>query len=140
MMLPPKLLLAALAAFVFLFLAGAAFYDMVFPGGAPGQFGYPREEPLVAPHLFALLVTSFLLAYIFPKGYGGRKPWAEGMRFGMLVGALGSIPTNLHVYAAADTPAPGLVTVVLWTVITWGVSGGLIGAVYGKTLREKQRI
>jgi hypothetical protein len=140
MILPPKLLLAALAAFVFLFIAGAALYPVVFPDGAPGQSRYPREEPLVAPRLFALLVTSLLLAYIFPKGYGGRKPWAEGVRFGMLMGALASIPTNLHVYAMADTPAPGLVTAVLWTVITWGVSGGLIGAVYGKTLREKQPI
>jgi hypothetical protein len=136
MIFPPKLLLAALAAFVFLFVAGAVFYTIVFPNGAPGQFRYPREAPLVAPHLFALLVTSSLLAYFFPKGYGGRKPWAEGTRFGMLMGALVSIPTNLHVYAVADTPTPGLVTAVLWTVITWGISGGLIGAVYGKSLQK----
>lgn len=135
MILSIRFLLAALASFVFLLAVGAIFHPLVFPNGAPGQLLYPRDQPLLAPRLAALLVTAGLLAYIYPKGYGGKKPWAEGLRFGMLMGALFSIPTNLLLFATADVQAAALVTAVFWTVITWGISGGLIGAVYGNSLR-----
>lgn len=129
-----RLPLAALSALVFLVIAGTILFPYVFPDGPPVPYRYPRQEPLAAVHVFALLVTALLLAYIFPKGYRGGKPWAEGLRFGMVMGVLVSLPTTLHVYADAQTAAPGLVTAVLWTVITWGISGALIGAVYGKSL------
>jgi len=132
-----KLPLAALAALVFLTIVGTLLFSIVFPDGPPQLFLHARQEPLAAVHLFALLVTSVLLAYIYPKGYRGGTPWAEGLRFGMLMGVLVSLPTNLHVYADTDTSTAGLVTAILWTVITWGISGALIGAVYGKSLGKE---
>jgi hypothetical protein len=125
--------LAALAATVLLTIINAFLYPVVFPKGPPGIYRFPRSEPSTPVHFVAVLVTSVLLAYVYPKGYGGRTPWAEGLRFGMLTGLLVSLPTNLHVYAATETPLPGLVTAVLWTVITWGITGSLIGAIYGRT-------
>jgi hypothetical protein len=130
-----KLPLAALAALVFLILANTILFPLAFPDGPPTLYRHERSEPLTAVQLLAFLVTSVLLAYIFPIGYRGGKPWSEGMRFGMLMGVLVSVPMSLHVYATAETTSLGLVSVVLWTVITWGISGALIGAVYGKSLQ-----
>jgi hypothetical protein len=131
----PRYALAALAAVVFLVVINAIFFPIVFPEGTPEIYRYEREEPLSMYHLLAILVTSVLMAYIFPIGYRGGKPWAEGLRFGMLMGVLVSLPMNLHVYALTKTAFAGLLTAVLWTVITWGIAGALIGAVFGKSLR-----
>jgi hypothetical protein len=43
----------------------------------------------------------------------------------------------LHAYSVAEVVFAGLLTSVLWTVITYGVAGGLIGAAYGKTLKPR---
>jgi hypothetical protein len=132
-----KYALAALAAVVFLVVINAVISPLVFPQGPPEVYRYQRDEPRVAFHLLAVLVTAVLMAYIFPIGYRGGKPWAEGLRFGMLMGVLASLPMNLRVYALTDTALPGLLSAVLWTVITWGISGGLIGAVFGSSLRAE---
>lgn len=131
----PSYVLAALVALVFLVVVNAVFFPIVFPEGTPEIYRYEREKPLSTFHLLAVLVTAALMAYIFPIGYRGGKPWAEGLRFGMLMGVLVSLPMNLHVYAMTKTAFAGLLTTVLWTVITWGIAGGLIGAVFGKSLR-----
>jgi hypothetical protein len=129
--------LAASAAMAFLLAVNVLLYPVVFPDGPPEYYLNVRVEPIAVYHLLALLVTSILLAYVFPIGYRGKTPWAEGLRFGMLMGVLVSLPMSLHVYATTDTPFAGLLTAVLWTVITWGIAGGLIGAVYGNTLRRE---
>lgn len=126
--------LAALAALAFLLVSNVVLYPVVFPEGSPDAYRYMRNAPIAAYHFLALLVTAALLSFVYPKGYRGGVPWAEGLRFGMMMGVLTSLPMSLHVYAKAEVPLAGLLTGVLWTVITWGISGGLIGAVYGGKL------
>ena len=128
--------LAALAAMAFLLVVNVLLYPVVFPGGPPQLYQYERAEPLALYHLLAMLVTSLILAYVFPLGYRGKTPWAEGLRFGMLMGVLVSLPAALNIYAMTDIEFAGLLTVVLWSVITLGVAGLLVGASYGKSLRK----
>jgi hypothetical protein len=129
--------LAALAALAFLLVVNVVFFPFVFPDGSPDHFRFMRAEPIAAYNFLAMLIASVLLAYVFPIGYRGRTPWAEGLRFGMLMGGLTTLPMSLHVYATAEVNFTGLLTTVLWTVITWGVAGGIIGAIYGKTLEAE---
>jgi hypothetical protein len=130
----PRLLLAAVVATAFLTLCGALLAPVAFPS-APGQTGgYENARPIFSIHLLAWLITSVLLAWAFPIGYRGGVPWAEGLRFGMLMGLLAGLPGVLHSYADTETAVAGLVTVVLWNVITWGIAGALIGTVYGPVL------
>lgn len=128
--------LAALAAMAFLLVVNVVLYPYVFPSDPSGLYRNQRADPLALYHVLSMLVTSILLAYVFPIGYRGRTPWAEGLRFGMLMGVLIGLPWSLHVYAITDTAFAGLLTHVLWTVITYGVAGGVIGAAYGGTLRS----
>jgi hypothetical protein len=130
--------LAALAAMAFLLVVNVFLYPVVFPAGPPEIFRYEREEPLALYHVLSMLATSILLAYLFPIGYRGRTPWAEGLRFGMLMGLLVKLPWSLYAYAVADLVFAGLLTSLLWTVITYGVAGGLIGAAYSKVLERSR--
>lgn len=131
----PRLLLAAAVAFVFLALANAVFLPLFLPAGILELFRETRPESLVSLHFAAFLVTSLLIAYVFPTGYKGGKRWVEGLRCGMLLGALGSLPVNFHVFASVRAPGSDLVTVVLWTIITWGIAGALVATAYGKALK-----
>lgn len=128
--------LAALAAMAFLLVVNVVLHPIVFPEGTLGLYRYERANPLALYHVLSMLATSILLAFIFPIGYRGRIPWAEGMRFGMLMGVLVKLPWSLDVYAASDFQFSLLLTAVLWTVITYGIAGGLVGAAYGKSLKS----
>jgi hypothetical protein len=134
----PRLLLSALVAFVFLSTVNAVFAPILFPDGPQGYYRNPRLEPLTAFRLAAVLLIAFLMAYMFPMGYKGGKTTAEGLRFGMLIGLLIGLPTNLNLYAVAEVRFDGLLTVVLWTIITAGIAGAIIARVYGKTLRGRK--
>ena len=134
----PRLLLAALVALTFLTVTGALLSPIVFPSGPAQTAGYVRIQPIFSIHLVAWLVTSVLLAWVFPLGYRGGVAWAEGLRFGMLMGVLAGLPGVLHTYADSETVVAGLVTVVLWNVITWGIAGALIGAVYSPVLKGRR--
>jgi hypothetical protein len=125
------LLLAAAAALAFLTISGALLAPILFPNGTAVFAGYERAEPVFAFHLLGWLVTAVLLAWIFPIGYRGGVAWAEGLRFGMLMGVLSGLPGVLHTYADLDAGFSVLLTVVLWQVITWGIAGALVGTVYG---------
>ena len=127
--------LAALAAMAFLLVVNVVLYPIAFPNGPPEIYRYERTDPLALYHVLAMLVTSVLLAYIFPMGYRGRTPWAEGLRFGMLMGVLIGLPWSLNAYSISDTEFSGLLTSVFWMVITYGIAGALIGAAYGKSLK-----
>jgi hypothetical protein len=128
--------LAAMAAMAFLLVVNVVLYPIVFPNGPPEIYQYERSDPIALYHVLAMFVTSLLLAYVFPIGYRGRTPWVEGLRFGMLMGVLISLPWALNTYSITDTEFAGLLTTVLWKVITYGVAGGLIGAAYGKALKS----
>jgi len=53
----------------------------------------PLKELLLAQHL----IYGALLAYIYPKGFGGGRFWAEGAKFGALMGAVMFIPIGLSI-------------------------------------------
>ena len=127
--------LAALAAMAFLLVVNVVLYPIVFPNAPPEIYRYERTDPLALYHILAMLATSILLAYIFPIGYRGKTPWAEGLRFGMLMGVLVGLPWSLNAYSISDTEFSSLLTPVFWMVITYGIAGGIIGAAYGKSLK-----
>lgn len=130
--------LAALAAMAFLLVVNVVLHPFVFPAGHPEIFLNERTDPLALYHILSMLATSILLAYLFPIGYRGKTPWAEGLRFGMLMGVLVRLPWSLYAYSIADVELEGLLTHVLWTVITYGVAGALVGAAYGKVLQPRR--
>lgn len=129
-----RFLLAAAGASIFFIAVDALLTPVLFPDGTTFYYRTPRSQPLATAAIAAAIITAFLMAYIFPIGYKGGKHFAEGLRFGMLLGVLVSLPPNLRVYAAADVRFESLLTIILWTIINCGIAGALIAVTYGKTV------
>jgi hypothetical protein len=132
-----RLGLATVAAFVFLMVINALLFPFVFPDRIPEHYQNQRPAPLYEFHSLAFLLTTFLLAFIYPYGYKGGTPWIEGARFGALIALFVSIPMGMHLYAMVEISAAKTILPILWTTLTWSAAGAAIGLVYGKT--EKPR-
>ncbi len=126
-----RLAVAALTAFVVLLLLNFAVYPLLSPD--PAEL-YANARPS-QHYLFTTLgwlATALLLAFIYPRGYQGRSPFMEGLRFGALLGLLMSLPQQLFVFAHTEIPAGDLSLSVGWTTASWAVTGVAIGLVYGR--------
>ena len=98
-----------LLSFLVIFIVSQA-YEAVVHGGILGPT-YESLKHLWRADMNSLLwlmwvsgiVTTFLLTYIFVKGYEG-KGWMEGVRFGLLFGLFTSIPMSLGTYFMIAIP------------------------------------
>ncbi len=81
--------------------------------------------------LLAVLIMSLVLAYIYPKGYEGGTPIAEGSRLGLIMGIFFGVPFALFfsmMFNIALGPMIVLMLVSILEIITMGL---LIGLTYG---------
>lgn len=99
---------------------------------ASSNFKGLREQPFLHFHMLAILVHSFLIAVIYPLGYRGGAPWFEGLRFGLLLALLISLPAALHQYAMLDAPISHQFLPVLWTLWVNGIAGIVVALIYGR--------
>ncbi len=85
--------------------------------------------------LFPILIylpMALIMAYMYPKGYEGRAPAAEGFRFGALAGLLAIIPLNVFFVYLLDIPKVVAFVDVPWHAVEEGLVGLTIGLVYGR--------
>lgn len=79
------------------------------------------------------LITSFILVYIFHRGYEGKEPRiAEGLRFGLMIGLFTAIPMSVWTYIMWPV---SLFLAASWFVIAMInmlVAGMIIGVMYRK--------
>lgn len=59
-----------------------------------------REMPLTRIIVLGYLLLAILMTYVYPKGYSGGEPLAEGLRFGVFIGVLYTLPHALVIYGA----------------------------------------
>ena len=59
-----------------------------------------REVPLLRIIGLGYFLLGVLMAVIYPKGYEGGFPWLEGVRFGMFMGLLFTLPRGLVLYGS----------------------------------------
>ena len=128
-----KLVLAWLAGFVTTMVLGGLFHevlakDILMESLAPFD---PRMPGLGHISVMVLVVT-LIMAYWFPKGYQGGHPAVEGLRFGALVGVLVALPQNLVMMGIFDLSPMGAFVDVPWHLIEQGVTGAVIGMIYGR--------
>jgi hypothetical protein len=126
-----RFILAVLIATAFLATVHLAIEPSLFPNGPAVRYAGERAQPMRLFHAAATMIAMVVLAYLFPRYRRAKKPWVAGLRFGMLMGTLVSLPSGLEVYGRADVEVAVLLTGVMWTVITWGIAGVLIAFSYG---------
>lgn len=102
-----------------------------------GPTGASMEWGVLWP-LIAVLAMVIIMAYLYPKGYEGGSPVAEGLRFGILLGLFAAIPSGIFfdlMFHIGFGPAVVLIFVYTLEVATAGL---LIGLVYRKPEAEEE--
>jgi hypothetical protein len=128
-----KLLLAALVSFAAMFVLSGVWYMVIAEGFYRENFPMQREQ--VVPWIIALgyLLLALLMSYAYPIGYKGGAPWAEGLRFGILIGLILGCAQGLIVYGWAEVAFVGVLVDAIFAIVHLGVGGLLIGLVYGRS-------
>ncbi len=131
-----KFILAVVAAAVISILLNTVYYAITAEGH---QWAMTKDEPNMALLTLNHFVFAALLAYIYPFGYQGGSPVAEGARFGALMGLVMFVPTGLIVRAAWDVPITPyfLLDIVIAAVVT-ALMGVAIALIYGRQLHTVQ--
>ena len=131
-----KFLLGALAAFVVGFLLSGLWHVLLMADFYESNaFGAMREPPLFWAIGLGYLVVGLIMAYMYPKGYEGGSPIAEGLKFGAVIGLLWWFSTNLVLYGALDGPFSMVLVDGAWHVVEEGLAGIALGLVYGRQVR-----
>ena len=81
----------------------------------------------------ATLFVSFILVYIYHRGYEGKgSAVAEGLRFGFWIGLFTAVPMAVWTYIVMPVPF----AIAFWwfaiAMIDMLVAGALVGAIYKK--------
>ncbi len=91
----------------------------------------------IAMNFVAYLVLAVLMAYIYPLGYEGRRPWyREGLQFGALVGVLMILPHGLAVAGASSERILYAFENTAWHAFEQGLGG--IAIAYTYATRQKK--
>jgi hypothetical protein len=135
-----KFLLAALAGFIglniaYIILEGgllSGYIDRVIiqPSGAQPAGDLTGETIVLS--LVAIVAISLIMAYVYPKGYEGGSPLAEGLRFGILMGLFYGIPFTFFFGTMFPISFGAILVMALVTTLEVAVGGVLIGLVYGR--------
>jgi hypothetical protein len=118
--------------FLYLILVNAFIFPFFFPDGLAEKFINVRSENRPLFHLLAFLATAALLTIIVDRLVAKSRSATRGLNAGAWLGLLVALPEHLHLYAMVDATAVRQFIPVLWTVVTWGVAGAIVGLVGSK--------
>ena len=90
-----------------------------------------RDVPKMPFVILGYLVLALLMAYMFPLGYKGGSAVSEGLRFGILIGLLWTLPLQLVFHGLLNLGLTGGLVDAGWHVVEQGVGGIIIAMVYG---------
>ena len=134
-----KFWIAALAAFVVLFVYGYAVYGILLASYMEGALeGIGRAEAPLWPYFFRYAIMALVMAFMYPKGYEGGTPWLEGLRFGLLVGVLLAAAMALDFYALLPISGSAMLVMFIPELIGLSITGIVIGTIYGKIAGESR--
>ena len=127
-----KMILACVTGFLVMFLLAGLWHELIMSD----LYDMPtsREEPLMGFIALAFFILALLMAYLYPKGYSGGSPAAEGLKFGVVIGLMWTLPLGLILYAVSKDSSLNMVIVdALWHLVEEGAGGVAIGLVYGRS-------
>lgn len=132
-----KWFFAGLAGFVVMFLLSGLWYMVIMAGFYQTQgAAVNREQFNFLFIVLGYLVMAFLMSYIYPIGYKGGPPAKEGLRFGVLIGLLVWLSSNLILYGVYNVTLPVTLVDSIWHVVEEGIGGIVIAFVYGTASAE----
>jgi hypothetical protein len=101
----------------------------------------PRQVPLTRIIILGYVLLALLMTYLYPKGYSGGNPLPEGLRFGVLMGVLFTLPHGLILYATEGGHTGTIVIVdASWHIVEQGLGGIVIALMHGRFAWSEPRI
>jgi hypothetical protein len=80
----------------------------------------------------AYFILAGFMAYLYPLIYDGKKPVADGLRFGVIIGLLWVFPHGLAMAGAHGTSISYEIKNSAWHMVEQGIGGIIIALTYGK--------
>ena len=77
--------------------------------------------------IIGLLVATFVMAYMYPRGYEGGSHVTEGATFGALIGLLVAVGMNMVLYGAYNFSGTGVLVDGIFNLIAFAATGAAIG-------------
>jgi hypothetical protein len=133
-----KKFVLAVSAYVVVTFAVAASWHLVFFKDLYDQLAiFTRKEPLIPLGIVSIVTQALILAYLYPVLYKGGSPAKEGLKFGLLIGAL---MASVAVFAEAGKQNVSSLTTWLvfettYYLLQFGALGVVIGLIYGRSIR-----
>ena len=134
-----KKFVLAIVAYIVVTFAVAASWHLVFFKDLYDQLAiFTRKEPLIPLGIVSIVTQALILAYLYPVIYKGGSPSREGLKFGLLIGAL---MASVAVFAEAgkqnvSSLATWLVLETVYYLLQFGALGVIIGLIYGRSVRS----
>ena len=133
-MLQSKLLRATVASYLVMFTLSFVWYGILAEGFNSEQYMTilrgPEDFSFVSIAIGYLLL-AMLMSYIYPLGYEGGRPGAQGLRFGILVGLLIALPAAFINGGAYKMPLMANLVDAVYRIVEIGLGGLIIGRLYG---------
>ena len=136
--------MATVAAAVVMFVVGGLTHLVLFKDwflnhkGMAGNLD--RTEPMMPYVIAALLILSFLMAYMYPKGVEGDNKVMQGLKFGVIISLIWFLPCNLIQYSMSTTLSMKAILMdVVLHAVEQGLGGVAIALVYGNEAFEAKK-
>jgi len=132
-----KCALAALAGFAVMFSISGLWYLVIMGNFYSTQFAeVNRPDDNMLWIVIGYIVAAILLAFIYPIGYKGGDPVKEGLRFGILIGLIMTLPMALILFGVYKFPLTGSLVNTIYQVVEKSIGGIVIGLVYGRGFKS----
>lgn len=134
-----KVWIGCAAVFVWFFVAGFIFhqYFMAPLYQATAALWRPAEEMKMAVMIITQISFSFFFTLIFSKGYT-YKGVMEGVRYGLYVAMMVSLPAGYNMYATMPVPYAFALHWFLGGLVMMIVAGIILTYVFGKKGSEQK--
>ena len=128
-----KFALGTAAAFVVGFALSFVWHSMLMAGVYEStSAGAARETPILWAVIAGYLLVASIMAYMYPKGYDGGSPVAEGFKFGAMIGIVWWLASQLVLYGALESTFTLVYVDGGWHIFEQGCSGIALAMVYGR--------
>ena len=114
-----KFIYASIAAFAVLFIINPIWFGFLFKDWYLENMNAPSDTNIPI-HAFGELCYALLLAWIYPLGSKQGSAMKQGIRFGLLMGLVYSLPMSLHLMASIGGS---------WEIPCFFVANGLLVSV-----------
>ncbi len=127
-----KWLLSGIAAFVVLYIVSFLWYGLIMADAYGDWFsGAARAEVDFLYITLGYLFYGLTLAWVYPMGYKGGPGLQEGMRFGVIAGALIWLGPEFINLGSFDLTLTGTIVDFFYHLVEAMIGGMVIGLIHG---------